>query len=87
MRQTPPSTNSNEYPIDLIERHFLRPPVVKLRRASRGMVRHLRGAFECPAVLEASRDSPSPDSRSSPAIRVSPLPLLMSATASSRQSM
>ena len=87
MRQTPPSTNSNEYPIDLIERHFLRPPVVKLRRASRGMVRHLRGAFECPAVLEASRDSRRLTADPRQRFRVSPLPLLMSATASSRQSM
>jgi hypothetical protein len=28
-----PLARSNEYPLHVVERHFLRPPVVKLRRA------------------------------------------------------
>ena len=37
---------SNDYPFNLVKRDFLRPPIVKLRRARAGMVRHLRGAFK-----------------------------------------
>ena len=37
---------SNEYPLHLLESYFLGASVVKLRRARRGVVRHLRGAFK-----------------------------------------
>jgi hypothetical protein len=50
-------SGSNEYPFHLVERHFLRSPVVKLRRACRGMVRHLRGFFEGAAVLQVGGDA------------------------------
>ena len=55
------SISSNEYPLHLVERDFLGAAVVKLRRARRGMVRHLRGAFERPAVFEVSRDAGRPE--------------------------
>jgi hypothetical protein len=48
---------SNEYPLDLVERHFLGATVIELRRACRSMVRHLRGAFERSAVLQISRNA------------------------------
>ncbi len=47
----------DHHPLDLVERNFLGAAVVKLRRARRGMVRHLRGAFERTAVLEVGRDA------------------------------
>ncbi len=43
---------SNEYPLHLVERHFLSASIVKLRRSRAGVVRHLRRAFKRPAVLE-----------------------------------
>ncbi len=52
--------DSNEYPLYLVERHFLGATIVKLRRAGAGMVRHLRGAFKRPAVLEIGRDARRP---------------------------
>src|SRR5208337_4722426 len=55
------SIGSNKYPLHLIERHFFGATVVKLRRAGRGMVCHLRGAFERPPVLEVSRDAGHPE--------------------------
>jgi hypothetical protein len=38
---------SNEIPFNFVERGFLGGAVVKLRRACRGMVRHLRGVLAC----------------------------------------
>ena len=38
--------DSYENSLDLVERHFLGAAVVELRRARRGMVRHLRRLFE-----------------------------------------
>jgi hypothetical protein len=52
---------SNEYPLDLVERHFFGAAVVKLRRAGRGMIRHLRGAFERAAVLQISGNARRPE--------------------------
>jgi hypothetical protein len=51
------SISSNEYSLHLVERHLLGPPVVKLRRARAGVVRHLRGFFERAAVLQISGDA------------------------------
>ncbi len=48
---------SNEYPLHLVEGDFLGATVVKLRRACRGMVRHLRGLFKRAAVLQVSGDA------------------------------
>ena len=50
-------SRSNEYPLHLVERHFLGAAIVKLRRARRGMVRHLRGAFKRAAVLQIGGDA------------------------------
>ena len=36
------------------------PPIVELRRAGAGMVRHLRGAFEGAAVFEIGRHARRP---------------------------
>src|ERR1019366_1625592 len=52
---------SNEYPLDLVERHFFGAPVVKLCCACRGMVRHLRRTFERSAVLQISRNARRPE--------------------------
>ena len=38
--------DSNEYPLHLVERHFLGAAIVKLGRARRGVVGHLRSAQE-----------------------------------------
>ena len=48
---------SNEYPLHLVERDFLGAAVVKLRRARRRVVRHLRGLFKRAAVLQVSGDA------------------------------
>src|ERR1700730_16428662 len=48
----PSPAASNEYPLNLVEAHFVAAAVVKLRRARRGMVRHGSGLFERPAILE-----------------------------------
>jgi len=51
---------SREYALHLVERHFLGAPIVKLRRAGAGMVRHLRGLLKRPAVLEIRGNARSP---------------------------
>ncbi len=51
------SHGSDEYPLYLVERDYLGAAVVKLRRAGRGMVRHLRGLFERSAVLQDGGDA------------------------------
>ena len=48
---------SNENPLHLVEHDFLGTTVVKLRRACRGMVRHLRGALQLAAVLQVGGDA------------------------------
>jgi hypothetical protein len=48
------SVGLNQHPFHLVERHFLGAAVVELRRACRGMVRHLRRFFERAAVLQIS---------------------------------
>ena len=48
---------SNENPLHLVERDFLGPAIIKLRRARRGMVRHLRGAFKRAAVFQIGGDA------------------------------
>jgi hypothetical protein len=48
---------SNEYPLNLVERYLFGAAVVKLRCAHRGVVRHLRGAFEPAAVLQVRGDA------------------------------
>ena len=48
---------SNQHPLHLVERDFLRSPIIELRRARAGMVRHLRGVFERAAVLQVSGDA------------------------------
>jgi len=51
---------SNQYPLHLVERHFLGAAVVELRGAGAGVVRHLRGAFESAAVFEGRRNARRP---------------------------
>ena len=50
-------TRSYENSLNLVECHFLGAAVVELRRACRGMVRHLRRFFERAAVLQISGTS------------------------------
>jgi hypothetical protein len=50
-------TRSYENSLNLVERHFLGAAVVELRRARRGMVRHLRRLSERAAVLQIRSDS------------------------------
>ena len=45
------------YPFHLIEAEFLAPAVIELRRARRGMVRHLCRLFQRAAVLQIRRDA------------------------------
>jgi hypothetical protein len=47
----------NEYPLHLVEGDFLRSPIIELRRACRGMVRHLRGALQRAAVFQIGGDA------------------------------
>jgi hypothetical protein len=56
-----PLVRSNEYPFPLVERNFLGAAVVELRRACRGMVRHLRRLLERAAVLQVSGDARRPE--------------------------
>src|ERR1700691_474232 len=51
---------SNEYPLHLVERHFLGAPIVELRRPRAGVVRPLRGLLKRPAVLEVGGDAGRP---------------------------
>ena len=53
-------SSSNQRPLDLIQRHFLRAPVVELRRARARTARHLRRALQLPAVLEIGGDARRP---------------------------
>ena len=55
-----PFLNSNQHPLHLDERNFLSAAVVKLRRARRGVVRHLRGAFKRAAILQIGSDARGP---------------------------
>ena len=43
-------------PLHLVEAEFLAPPVVELRRARAGVVRHLRRLLQRAAVLQIRRD-------------------------------
>ena len=52
--------DSYENSFHLIEGDFLGAAVVELRRARRGMVRHLRRFFERAAVLQISGDARRP---------------------------
>ena len=51
------SEGLNQNPLNLVERHLLGAPIVKLRRARRGMVRHLRGLFKRAAILQVGSDA------------------------------
>ena len=42
---------------DCVQSDFFGAAIVKLRRACRGMIGHLRGSFERAAVLEVSGDA------------------------------
>jgi hypothetical protein len=48
---------SNKYSLYLVERHFLGAPIVQLGCPRARVVRHLRGAFERPAVFEVGGDA------------------------------
>jgi hypothetical protein len=52
---------SDHNSLDLIEAELIAPAIVELRRARRGMVRHRRGLFQRPAVLEIGRDPRRPE--------------------------
>ena len=42
-------------------RDLIGPPVIELRRAGGGMVRHLRGLFEFAAILQIGGDAGAPE--------------------------
>jgi len=54
------TSRSNEYPLHLVERHFLRAAIVELRRARARMVRHLRCLLKGAAVLQVRGDARRP---------------------------
>jgi hypothetical protein len=49
-RNLAPDAASNEDPLHLVERHFLCPAIIKLRRARAGMVLHLRRSRQTTAT-------------------------------------
>jgi hypothetical protein len=51
---------SNKYPLHLVDRHFLGPPIVELRRPRAGMVRHLRRLLKRSPVLQIRGDARRP---------------------------
>ena len=51
----------NNYPLHLIKAHLIAAPVVELRRAGAGMVRHFGGFFKCPAVFQVCRNTGRPE--------------------------
>ena len=48
---------SNQYGLNLIERHLVVPAIVELRGARAGVIGHGRDLLECAAVLEIRRDA------------------------------
>ncbi len=48
-------------PLDFIERHFIGPPVIKLCRAGRGMVGHVRRFFQLATILQIGGDPGAPE--------------------------
>jgi transposase len=49
--------SSHPDPLHLIEAKFLAPPVIELRRAGAGVVRHLRRLLQRPAIFQVRRDA------------------------------
>ena len=46
----------NDNALDLVERDLIGPPVIELRRASRGVVGHLRGLLQLATILQIGGD-------------------------------
>src|SRR4051794_4238439 len=44
------------YPLDLVERHFIIPPIIQLGRPRAFMVRHLLRVLEKTAIFQVDRD-------------------------------